>query len=268
MKIMELRANSSNNTIFADADGDIAYLHPQFIPRRDERFDYTQPVDGADPATDWQGLHALEEAPHLLNPPNGWIMNTNDWPYSAAGSASPKQENYPRYMDTAGENPRGIHATMVLKDKKDFTLSSLNAAAYDSYLPAFARLIPTLVAAYDALAAVSPLKARLASQIDVLRGWDYRWSVHSVATSLACLWGDALWDQAEKDAKAAKISPYDYIAERTPAEQKLIALAAVSDRLEHDFGARRVAWGDINRFQRLTGEITPRFTDEIGRAHV
>ncbi len=84
MKIMELRANSSNNTLFADSDGDIAYLHPQFIPRRDDRFDYTHPVDGADPATDWKGLHALDEAPQVLNPPNGWVMNTNDWPYSAA----------------------------------------------------------------------------------------------------------------------------------------------------------------------------------------
>ena len=32
---MELQANSSNNTIFADADGDIAYFHGNFIPKRD-----------------------------------------------------------------------------------------------------------------------------------------------------------------------------------------------------------------------------------------
>jgi acyl-homoserine-lactone acylase len=261
MKVMELRANSSNNTIFADADGDIAYLHPQFIPRRDDRFDYTQPVDGSDPATDWQGLHALEEAPHLLNPPNGWLMNTNDWPYSAAGAHSPRQEDYPRYMDTAGENPRGIHATLLLQDRKDFTLAALDAAAYDTYLPAFARLIPSLVSAYDAASAANPLKARLAGQIAVLRQWDYRWSVQSVATSLACLWGDVLWGEVEQAAKAAKMSPYDYMIERTPAQQKLAALAAVSERLEHDFGAWRVAWGEINRFQRLTGESAPVFTD-------
>ena len=261
MKVMELRANSSNNTIFADADGDIAYLHPQFIPRRDDRFDYTEPVDGADPATDWQGLHALDEAPHLLNPPNGWIMNTNNWPYSAAAANSPKRENYPRYMDTAGETPRGVHATIVLQDKKDFTLSSLNDAAFDSYLPAFARLIPTLLQAYDGLAATSPLKSKLADQIEILREWDYRWSAASVATSLACLWGDALWAEVEKAAKDAKVSVYDYIAERTSAEQKLAALATVSDRLERDFDSWRIAWGDINRLQRLTGDIVQTFTD-------
>jgi acyl-homoserine-lactone acylase len=172
----QMQANSSNNTIFADAEGNIAYSHPQFIPRRDDRFDYTKPVDGSDPATDWKGLHALAEAPHLLNPPNGWIQNTNNWPYSAAGPHSPRRENFPRYMDAAGENPRGIHAIMVLQDKKDFTLESLRAAAYDPYLTAFARLIPTLLQAYDRTPASDPLKARLAEQIGVLRGWDFRWS--------------------------------------------------------------------------------------------
>jgi acyl-homoserine-lactone acylase len=261
MKVMQLRANSSNNTIFADADGDIAYLHPQFIPRRDDRFDYTQPVDGADPATDWQGLHTLEELPHLLNPSNGWIMNTNDWPYSAAGAESPKRENYPRYMDTVGENPRGIHATLLLQNRKDFTLTALNAAAFDSYQPAFARLIPSLVGAYDAAADATPVKAQLAAQIEILRQWDYRWSVDSVATSLACLWGDALWDQAAKSAKAAQSSPYDYIAGQISPAQKLAALAAVSERLLHDFGTWRVAWGEINRLQRLNDDIAATFTD-------
>ena len=260
-KVMELRANSSNNTIYADADGNIAYLHPQFIPRRDNRFDYTHPVDGADPATDWRGLHALDEAPHLFNPPNGWIFNTNDWPYSAAGSNSPKRESYPRYMDTAGENPRGIHAAMLLKDAKDFTPESLIHVAYDSYLPAFARLIPTLLSAYDGLSSTSPNKAKLADQIQVLRGWDYRWSVHSVATTLAALWGDALWDKVKEDADAENISVYDGMADHISAEQKLSILAAVCDRLQHDFSTWRIPWGQINRFQRLTGDIVQKFSD-------
>lgn len=261
MKVMELRANSSNNTVFADSDGDIAYLHPQFIPRRDDRFDYTHPVDGADPATDWKGLHELNEAPHLLNPPNGWIMNTNNWPYSAAGPYSPKREQYPRYMDTAGENPRGIHAALLLKDRKNFTPAALNEAAYDSYLPAFEHLIPALVTGYDDLAGTNPLKQKLADQIVILRGWDYRWSLHSVATTLAALWGDALWEEAKTDPDADNISVYDWIAEHTSAERRLATLSAVSDRLQHDFGSWRIPFGSINRYQRLTGAIVQNFTD-------
>jgi len=261
MQVMQLRANSSNNTIFADADGDIAYLHPQFVPRRDDQFDYTHAVDGANPATDWKGLHALQELPQVLNPASGWIMNTNDWPYSAAGASSPKRENFPRYMDTAGENPRGVHATLLLQDRKDFSQASLNAAAFDSYLPAFAQLIPALLSAYDGLDAAHPLKAKLADQIALLRGWDDRWGVHSVATTLAALWGDELWSQAKRDADAENLSVYVDMAERTTAEQRLSVLAAVSDRLQHDFGTWRVPWGDINRCQRLTGDIVQKFND-------
>jgi acyl-homoserine-lactone acylase len=261
MKVMELKANSSNNTIFADADGDIAYLHPQFVPRRDDRFDYTHPVDGSDPATDWKGLHALNELPDVLNPSNGWIMNTNDWPYSAAGDQSPKRENFPRYMDTAGENPRGLHATMLLKDRHDFTQDALNAAAFDSYQPAFERLMPSLLEAYDRLDAANPLKRQLGDQIDLLRHWSYRWGVHSVATTLAALWGDELWRQSKADADAENLSVYVQMAEHTSAEQKLQVLAAVSDRLEHDFGTWRVPWGEMNRCQRLTGDIVQHFND-------
>ncbi|HWH22436.1 MAG TPA: penicillin acylase family protein, partial [Allosphingosinicella sp.] len=192
MKVAEHKANSSNNTIFASADGTIAYLHPQFIPRRDDRFDYTKPVDGSDPATDWSGLHALSEAPQVVNPPNGWVMNTNNWPYSAAGPYSPKRELFPRYMDTFGENPRGIHAQMVLKDKKDFTIESLRAAAYDTYQPGFAQMVPRLVEAWDRSPASHPLKRRLEGPVAALRGWDYRWSVNSVPNSVAVFWAEEM----------------------------------------------------------------------------
>ena len=261
MKVMELKANSSNNTVYADADGNIAYLHPQFIPRRDDRFDYRSPVDGSDPATDWHGVHALDEAPHVKNPTTGWIANTNNWPYSAAGQASPRAGDYPRYMDTFGENPRGIHAALLLKDRRDYTAESLNAAAYDPYLPAFARLLPTLVGAYDTLAQDAPQRTRLAGEIAVLRDWDYRWSADSVATTLASLWGDAMWIRTKQDADEEHVSVYDEIAERTGAAAKLDALIEVSDRLTRDFGTWRVRWGEFNRLQRLNGDIVQRFSD-------
>jgi len=261
MKIAELKANSSNNTIFADDKGEIAYLHPQFIPKRDNRFDYTKPVDGSDPATDWQGLLPLDAAPHLLNPANGWIMNTNNWPYSAAGPDSPKRENYPRYMDSVGENPRGIHATMVLTDKRDFTVSSLITAAFDSYLPAFARQIPILLKDYDALPANDALKKRLAGSVALLRGWDYRWGITSMPTSLAVFWGDALWDEVDKSDVSEGLSVYDIMAERAGPRARLKALEEASDRLEKDFGSWGVPWGEVNRYQRINGDIQQPFDD-------
>jgi len=261
MKVAELKANSSNNTIYADDKGNIAYLHPQFIPKRDDRFDYTKPVDGSDPATDWKGLLPLDKAPHLFNPPTGWIFNTNDWPYSASGPDSPRQADYPRYMDSVGENPRGLHATRVLTGRRDFTLASLIDAAFDPYLPAFARQLPILIADYDALPASDPLKKKLAGPVALLRTWDYRWGISSMPTSLAVFWGDILWDKASKLDTAEGLSVYDVMAEKAGSQARLAALAEAADRLEKDFGSWGVPWGEVNRFQRVDGAIKQHFDD-------
>jgi acyl-homoserine-lactone acylase len=260
-KVMELHANSSNNTVYADADGHIAYFHPQFVPRRDDRFDWTRPVDGSDPATEWRGVHGVEDSPHVVDPPNGWIQNTNDWPYSAAGAYSPKRAEFPAYMDQAGESPRGLHAIRVLEQRKDFTLERLRDAAFDSYLTAFARLVPPLLAAYDAAPGGDSLKVRVAEPIEALRAWDYRWSAGSVPTSLAVYWGDTLATLVQGDARAAAMTAYDYMATRATAEQRLGALAAAAGRLTRDFGTWKTPWGEINRFQRLTGDIVQAFSD-------
>ena len=258
LKVASLAANSSNNTLFADSKGEVALLLPQFMPRRDDRFDYTKPVDGSDPATDWKGNHALSELPQVLTPSNGWIFNTNDWPYSAAGPNSPRKTDYPRYMDSAGENPRGIHAARVLSARKDFTLPTLIAAAYDPYLTAFAELIPTLLAAYDA--APQADKARLAEPIAALRAWGLRWSADSVPTSVAVFWGEALWAKAAPEARRSGITVYEAMA-KAPAEQKLAALTEATNRLAQDFGAWRTPWGEINRFQRNDAAIVQKFDD-------
>ena len=141
-QIMELHTNSSNNTLFADADGNIAYFHSNFVPKRDPMLDWSKPVDGSIPSTDWQGVHSFDESPNVVNPKGGWLQNTNNWPYSAAGPESPKESAYPRYFDRAGENPRGVHAVQVLQGKKGFTIDTLRDAAFDSRQPEFEALVP------------------------------------------------------------------------------------------------------------------------------
>ena len=258
---MELHTNSSNNTVYADADGNIAYFHANFIPRRDTAFDWSRPVDGSNPATEWRGVHDIDESPNVINPPNGWVYNTNNWPYSAAGANSPWREQFPSYMERGTENPRGLHAIRVLENRKDFTLQGLRDAAYDSYLTAFEVLLPPLFMDYEGLASSHPLKPKLSDQIAALRGWDMRWSAASVPTSLAVFWGEQLLRDVAASATRAGLPAYDYaIARATPAE-RLTALAAASDTLASQFGSWRTAWGEINRFQRLTGDIVQPFSD-------
>jgi acyl-homoserine-lactone acylase len=254
---MELHTNSSNNTVFADAEGNIAYFHGNFIPRRDPKFDWTRPVDGSEPATDWQGLLSVDETPKLLNPASGWLYNSNDWPWSAAGPSSPKRADYPAYVDSGTESARGLHAIRVLQDKKDFTLDSLIGAAYDSYLTWFEKPIPALIKAWDQTPGSDPLKAKTSEQIALLRAWDLRWSAASVPTSLAVFWGEDI----QHRVKRTGLSAANYIAGEATAEQLLQSLSAASDKLTADFGTWNIPWGNINRFQRLTDDIVHPFND-------
>lgn len=259
---VELQANSSNNTVYADADGNIAYWHASFIPRRNDSFDWTRPVDGSNPDTRWQGLHGYLEIPSIINPPTGWIQNTNNWPWSGAGPNSPKQQDYPKYVDTYPENPRGLHAIRVLDGKSDFTLQSLIDAAYDSYQPAFAQMVPPLIRDYDRLPAIDSFKAKLREPVDSLRKWDYRWGVNSVPNALAIYWGEIFYRRAITQDRGQFKDIYGHMARGASSIMRLGSLSEALDRMDADFGTWRTPWGEINRFQRLTNDIDHKFSDE------
>ncbi len=300
LETMELKANSSNNTIFADADGDIAYFHGNFIPRRDTSFDWTKPVDGSNPATEWQGLLSVDETPHLLNPKSGWLYNVNNWPWSAAGASSPKKEDYPAYVENGGESARGLHAIRVLESKKDFTVDSLIAAAYDSYLPWFEKTMPALVKAWDDAPSTNPLKAKLADQIALLRKWDLRWSVTSVPTSLAVFWGEEvrrrLGRRCQKGRHRGRRSPEQRDAgaasgvtrgrvrqtasrlrkledavgrhQSIPAPHRRHRAAVQRRAAEHSRGFHFVAWGSLASFGRASYPGTKKWYGTSGNSFV
>ncbi len=274
---MELRTNSSNNTVYADSDGNIAYWHGNFIPRRDTQFDWNQPLDGSNPATDWQGLHPVNETITVFNPASGWIQNTNNTPFSAAGADSPRQQDYPDYMANNPENYRGIHAVQVLQNKRDFTLDSLIEAAYDPTLTAFEDLIPSLllITAVDRISQINnpdtipgpaigdnvSIQSDLLEYIDLLRTWDYTASADSVETSLAVYWAQKLMANVATQAAEEGINIYEYMADRSSVAQKLAALRQAAQQLTDDFGSWQVAWGEINRYQRINGNLVQNFND-------
>jgi acyl-homoserine lactone acylase PvdQ len=260
-KTMELMANSSNNTIFADADGDIAYWHGNFIPKRDTRFDYTKPVDGSDPATDWHGLTPLADIPQLKNPASGWLFNVNDSPWNGAGASSLKKADYPAYVEQGIESARGVHATRLLTAGSEWTPESLRAAAFDSYLPWFANTIPVLLQAYGALPATDARKASLHDPIDILRSWDDRWAADSIATSVAVYWGTEINRTVGAGARRAGMQSEYYIAGHAKPDDLLTALTTATAKLTADFGKWQTPWGEINRFQRLTADIVQPFND-------
>ncbi|MEM9338635.1 MAG: acylase [Bacteroidota bacterium] len=258
-EMMDMRTNSSNNTVFADSEGNIAYYHGNFIPKRNTRFDYTLPVDGSDPETDWKGLHDVDESITVFNPPNGWIQNCNSTPFTAASEYSPKKEDYPNYMSRIPENFRGVHAINLLEKVEGLTLDKLVELAYDPYLPAFEKVIPGLINAYDQ----SDKSADLTSAIDTLRKWDLKTGVESVGMSLAHFYGMSLYQNAEIPDDLTGMDRFNYFGTGLRASERLRIFKLAIEELEKRFGTWNTEWGEINRLQRISGDIDLKFDDEL-----
>ena len=258
-QMMQLKTNSSNNTVYADADKNIAYWHGNFIPVRDTRFDFAKPVDGSNPDTDWKGLHELEEHITLLNPSTQWLQNCNSTPFTAAGLDSPRPEDYPYYMSTAPENFRGVHAISLLDQTQKHSLESLIDLAYDSYLPAFEALIPGLVRSFD-----EAPNTDLAEEIELLRNWDFRTSADSKAMTLAHFYGTALYQKAPNLKGYSPMELMQYwgqSAEHSELRREVFAEAVSGLRL--DFGSSLIEWAEVNRYQRLDASIFQAFNDSL-----
>jgi acyl-homoserine-lactone acylase len=150
---------------------------------------------------------------------------------------------------------------MVLENRHRFTLDTLISAAFDSYLPAFAELVPVLVRSYDALPATDSLRARLREPIDSLRHWNYRWGYNSVPTSLAVFYGETLGSNVGQGFLTEEMAEGDQSRFDVTPDKQVHALAGAVDRLTRDFGTWKTPWGNINRFQRLTGDIVQPFND-------
>ncbi|MDA3934066.1 MAG: acylase [Gammaproteobacteria bacterium] len=258
--MMEIRTNSSNNTVYADSSGNIAYFHGNFVPRRDPQFDYSRPVDGSNPATDWQGVHEIDEVITILNPDNGWIQNANSTPFTAAGAFSPKRADYLPYMAPEDDNFRGIHAVRVLQKARNLTLDKLIQLAYDPQLPAFEVLLPGLVRAFDEFGAE---QSALTEAISLLREWDQRVALDSVAMTLAHFYADRYLQRTEFPPGLSRLQQIDYLATQTPPQQRLEVFAETLAQLQADFGRWNVPWGEVNRYQRLSGAIDPVFDDDL-----
>ena len=262
LQTMDLKANSSNNTIFADADGNIAYFHGNFIPRRDPEFDWTKPVDGSNPTTEWRGLLSVEETPHLLNPRSGWLYNTNNWPWSAAGPKQPEEGRLPLVRGKRQrERPRIARASRSWRRTISLRLTRLSPARMTAICLGLTSRIRALIMAWDNTPANDRTRRQLTDHIQLLRSWDQRWAVTSVPTSLAIFWAEELRTHVEADARASGMSLEDFIGTKTPPKLLLRSLAQASEKLEEDFGRWRTPWGDINRFQRLTGALAQPFND-------
>ena len=161
-------------------------------------------------------------------------------------------------MAPDAESFRGIHAVNVLTGIKDMTLDKLIEVAYDPYLPGFEQLIPGLITAFDES---GESYAELAPAIEVLRDWDFKVSVNSIAMSQAHFYGMRYEKEGANPSILKGMDRINYFCTQSPHEERLQVFAATVAKLAADFGRWDTPWGAINRFQRITGDIEQPFDD-------
>jgi acyl-homoserine lactone acylase PvdQ len=262
-KAMDLLSNASNNTVYADDQGHIAFWYGNFMPRRNPEYDWSLPVDGTIPATEWKGVHLLNEIVHVYDPATGWIENCNSTPFTCSGTSSPDKSKYPAYMATDGQNYRGVNAIRLFQDTSKISMDQLIAKGYDHYLAFFDDALPALFKAYGQ--AGDSTKTVLAEPLQVMKEWDRRSAVNSVATTLAVEWGTLL---LENLPHAKTVEEYTYQTTRvqqmlrsTPSEKQLAFFNDAVKSLQKRYGTWKIQWGDINRYQRPADGTT--FDDNL-----
>lgn len=254
-KIMDLRSNTSDNTVYADRKGNIAYWHGNFVPVRSKKFDYSRPVDGTISETDWHGIYELDQIVHVYNPSTGFIQNCNSTPFTVSGTGSPRKEDYPGYMAPDGQNFRAVNAEKLLSAENNLTIEKMiSDVGYSHYLSAFDYLIPALIKDYDALPANDSLKQNLSAAIDSLKNWDRNSSAASVASTIAIEFGYRFLQKAPPFS-----NPYDATnavgqltatLQSTSSQERLMLLSETLMDIEKRFGSWKTAWGEVNRYQR------------------
>jgi acyl-homoserine-lactone acylase len=261
---MNRRSNTSDNTVFADDKGNIAYWHGNFVPVRNIKYDYSLPVDGSISQTDWKGIFPVEKTVHLYNPSTGFIQNCNSTPFTVSGTASPKKENYPIYMAPDGENFRGINAAKLMSNANDLTIETMiSNVGYDHHLSFFDTLLPVIKNDFENLPATDSLKNSLSEAINILSAWDKNSAEHSVATTIAVEFAYRLLQQFKVPANAyaathAVEQMHDFISQ-TNASFRLNILAQTLDDLTKRFGLWKTEWGIVNRYQR---SVSGNFSDD------
>ncbi len=219
------------NTMYADKQGNIFYAYYGAVPRRATEFDWSQPVDGSNPATDWQGYHSFDELPMLTNPAAGYLQNCNATPSLATGGdGNLDPAKYPAYMVTEADNNRSRMSRVLLGGSRKLSFAALEKLTWDTRVIEADTEIPRLASEVEARDLNPAKRKRALAGVNSLQRWDRRSGLRSKPMSLYFF--------------------YRFTQRQLKSTDPVAALLHAMDYMDKTYGTWRINWGDINRLQR------------------
>ncbi len=183
----------STNFIYADEQGNIAFVYNAAIPDRPEdvKANWRGVLPGDRPELIWQGTVDYSEIPSVVNPASGWIYNANNEPFTAAGAGSDLSPDdfSPVLGIERKQTNRSRRAYKLLSEASLLDRETLEAIKYDT---AYERE-GYVAALFDALESEDFLPAGtredslIAEARDLLLGWDFTADNKGRADALALL---------------------------------------------------------------------------------
>ena len=174
------------NAVYADQDGNIAYIYNTAAPDRKVGYNWRGMLPGDDSSLIWQGPVAFERIPKLVNPASGWLYNSNNAPYTAAGAGSDLDpaDFAPELGIELKQTNRSRRAWKLMSEQGLIDLTRLKRIKYDTGYER-SGYVGDL---WDALAALDlERQPKLAKARDLLLTWDFTADNRGAADALALL---------------------------------------------------------------------------------
>lgn len=128
------------NIMYADRYDTIFYISNGKMPRRnpDPKYNWKSTLPGNTSATLWTGFKPIGELPQYVNPPSGYLFNTNHSPFLASNktqhpvdlSKIDKNDGYEMY-----HNNRSQRVTELLYNNERVDYNSFKRIKFDQQLP-------------------------------------------------------------------------------------------------------------------------------------
>ncbi|MCU1320697.1 MAG: penicilin amidase [Acidobacteriaceae bacterium] len=243
------------NVIYADRDGHIEYFDGGLIPRHKsgDLAYWAAIVPGDTSETLWHDYLTYAELPKVIDPPNGYVQNTNEPPWDAAWPNNLDPKAYPPYTAPTFISFRtesSLHLVSNLDhDKKPLSFADMIQKKFSTRAILADRILPDILAAADKYGSAQAKEAAA-----VLAKWDRLDEADSKGAVLFYAWARQFMGPT-LGSQLGFATPYSLDAPMTtpsglkdPARAALQLDAAAAETLK-DFGALDVPWGKVMRFQ-------------------